>query len=151
MRERYNNCTKISPFSDIIKDGSRRTGIHIPPVPSLTYHFSIFLFLSLHFKLNLKKKFSRGASPKTRSGVPAFGGRMFRTPTHERLLPVNSRSIQDKISSDDFVLRFYVPLVTKWVISETSFTANLFASTEETKPNTTMQAFTQNARILQHN
>jgi len=37
----------------------------------------------------------------------------------------------------DFELRFYVPLDTKQVISETLFPANLLASTEETKSSTT--------------
>jgi len=36
-----------------------------------------------------------------------------------------------------FELRFYVPLNTKQVISETIFPANLLDNTEETKPNTT--------------
>ena len=35
-----------------------------------------------------------------------------------------------------FHLRFYVPLDTKWVISETFFAANFLARTAETKPNT---------------
>jgi len=36
-------------------------------------------------------------------------------------------------------LRFYVPLDTKQVISETFFPADLLASTEQTKPNTKQQ------------
>jgi len=37
----------------------------------------------------------------------------------------------------EFELRFHVPLDAKFVISETFFPANLLASTEEAKPNTT--------------
>jgi len=37
----------------------------------------------------------------------------------------------------DYQLRFYVPLDTKQVTSETFFPATLLASTDGTKPNTT--------------
>jgi len=40
-------------------------------------------------------------------------------------------------ASGQFELRFHVPLVTKWVISERFFPASFLASTKETKSNST--------------
>jgi len=60
------------------------------------------------------------------------------------------KKLSDAVLAWLIELRFYVPLDTKYVISETFFLVNLSASTEETKPNTTKAhihkyAITQNS------